>query len=93
MARPAFRNATMRRELSMKRTVARDRGPSIRRHTEESGPMNFTRGLLDGVAASGVFFSGRIAGPRRFSSGMESDWRAVGRDIHNAIKKAEKESA
>ena len=77
----------------MKRIVSRGRIVSNNMKNESISLTRFSRGVLNGVAASGVFFSGTMSGPRRFSSDLASDWRAVGKDITGAMKKIEKETA
>ena len=77
----------------MKRIVSRGRSVPNETNSETRPRASFSRGVLHGIAAPGVFFFGTMAGPRRFSSGIASDWRAVGGDIAGAIKKIEKETA
>jgi hypothetical protein len=52
-----------------------------------SRAKSFTSGLLFGLSSASLFLSGDLPRPKAPKEGIGSDWRAIGKDIGNALRK------
>ncbi len=54
----------------------------VPRHRRRFGPA-----FLRGLTASGVVLAGALPGPKAPSTGIHSDWEALGQDMSTALNK------